>query len=113
MLPTRGARSGIRSGKYVDEAMELLLAEIARHNTRPAEYQLKLFGGGRMTHHEGDSFNVAARNVETLRRYVRNLGLKVHAESLGGYGYRTLLFDIATGDVWLRKGTVWMGEENV
>lgn len=113
MLPTRGGHRTERSGKYVDEAIELLFAEIARHNTRPKDYHVKLFGGGRMSHHDGQGFDVAARNVEALRRHVKNLGLRVHAESLGGYGYRKLLFDIATGDVWLRKGTVWMGEEHV
>lgn len=104
LLPSRSRPSAERSGKYVDESMELLFGEIARHNTQARDYQVKLFGGGCMMSDQGAGFDVAARNVEALRRVVTAAGLRVHAESLGGWGYRKLLFDIAKGDVWLSRG---------
>lgn len=104
LLPSRGRPSGERSGKYIDESMDILFDEIKRHNTRARDYQVKLFGGGRMMSGQSVGFDVATRNVEALRRAVAAAGLKVHAESLGGWGYRKLLFDIATGDVWMSRG---------
>lgn len=104
LLPSRGRPSRERSGKYIDESMDLLFEEIQRHNTRPRDYQVKLFGGGRMVSAQGAGFNVAARNVEALRSAVAAAGLQVQAESLGGWGYRKLVFDVATGDVWLSRG---------
>ena len=35
-------------GRYAEDAMKMFLAEIMRARTRAAEYQVKLFGGGRM-----------------------------------------------------------------
>lgn len=104
LLPTRGRPKGERSGKYIDESMDIMFDEIRRHNTRPCEYRVKLFGGGCMVSTPGAGFDVAARNVEALRRAVAAAGLHVDAESLGGWGYRKLLFELATGDVWLSRG---------
>lgn len=104
LLPSREGARRAPNGKYIDEALELLLAEIRRHNTRPGDYRVKLFGGGRMMATQHPGFDVAARNVDAVRRAVHAVGLRVHAESLGGRGYRKLLFDVATGDVWLHRG---------
>jgi chemotaxis protein CheD len=48
--------------------------------------------------------SVPERNVEQARQLVARHGLKVRAESLGGLAHRQVVFDIESGDVWLRTG---------
>lgn len=102
----RAARPPALDGKYADEALELMFAEIARSGTRPGDYQIKLFGGGNMfpatvagnprAHHVG------VKNIEVVTELLAHHGLKVSAEHLGGLGHRNLVFDIGSGDVWMR-----------
>lgn len=121
MLPTRGQkRSGEPDGKYADEAMELFMREIRAANTRPAEYQVKIFGAGNMfpqagnhgcvrctpdiaySKPEGVCPRVHCRNRQVAYYLVQKHGFSIHAEHLGGQGHRQLLFDIWSGDAWMK-----------
>ncbi len=107
MLPSRGRPSDEPlNGRYGDEALELLLNEIRQAGTRLQEYELKLFGGANMfspeTRRDDD---VPSRNVAFARELLQRYRLRAVAESLGGVGYRQLIFDISTGDVWMRQGS--------
>lgn len=104
-FPSRRApASRALDGKYADEALELMFAEIQRSGTRASEYQIKLFGGGNMfpattrvrTPHVGQ------KNIEVVAGLLAHHGLKVRAEHLGGVGHRNLIFDIGSGHVWMR-----------
>jgi chemotaxis protein CheD len=105
LLPSRSKPgSGELDGMYGDEALELMLGEVRKTGTRPGDYQIKLFGGGQMfpdaTHREGS--NVGAKNVEAARQLLKRLGLSIHAEHICGAGHRNLIFDIWSGDVWMK-----------
>ncbi|MFH2135561.1 MAG: chemotaxis protein CheD [Pseudomonadota bacterium] len=121
MLPTRGKKhSGELDGKYADEAMELFMREIRAANTRPAEYQVKIFGAGNMfpqagnhgcirctpdiahSKPEGVCPKVHCRNRQVAYYLVQKHGFSIHAEHLGGHGHRQLLFDIWSGDAWMK-----------
>lgn len=112
MLPSR-ARSGHHGhdkrldGRYGDEAMLLFLRDMRASQTRPEEFGAKLFGGGHMF--EGRSqplqagcLDVPRKNVLAGRALVRQHGLKLKAEHLGGQGHRNLIFDIWSGDAYLK-----------
>src|SRR5690606_21033006 len=99
-LPSRGDRGNEPlSGRYGDEALQLLLDEVRRCHTQVSDYELKLFGGANMflaeTRRQDD---VPARNVAAAHELMSKYGLQAKAESLGGFGYRQLIFDIASGD---------------
>lgn len=104
MLPSRDKKPAkeYRSGKYADEALELLVEEIEKEKTQPKEYVAKVFGGGMMLDMGG--VNVAERNVETARKLIRRYGFALEGECLGGVGHRNVVFDIWSGEVWLKKG---------
>lgn len=113
MLPSRAHRAGRQlSGKYADEALQMLMHEIARSRTRPEDYEVKLFGGGNMFAHsraqQKECKNVSCRNVEAGRRLVAQNGFCIKAESLGGNGHRQIVFDIGSGDVWVKRHTAIM-----
>lgn len=104
MLPERGtAGAGGADGRYADEAVDLLFAEMRAAGTRPREYQAKIFGGGRMfSFATGGLLDIGSRNIETGRRLLRSHGLEPAGEHLAGVGHRSIIFDVASGDVWVR-----------
>lgn len=104
MLPERGAAGSSLDGRYAPEALALLLDQMHQAGTAPREFQAKLFGGGRMFAAEALSpgIDIGARNVEVGRRLLRSHGLHLTCEHLCGQGHRSLIFDIATGDVWVK-----------
>lgn len=119
LLPSRPKGAGL-DGRYADEAMEMFMREIRAAKTHPAEYHVKVFGGGNMfrkTEKElaaqsdkfksDSSFNmdVGGRNVIMARTLINVNGFKIKAEDLGGNGHRQLIFDIWNGHAWVRKPT--------
>ena len=110
MLPTHARRrsdAGGLDGRYADDALALFMRELGRNGTAPHEYEVKLFGGGRMLTGGRwgrceDVMEVGVRNIATARRLLGEQGFRVKAEHLGGDGHRNLLFDIASGEIWVR-----------
>ncbi|CAK0751531.1 putative chemoreceptor glutamine deamidase CheD 3 [Gammaproteobacteria bacterium] len=104
MLPTRGGWLGkTLDGRYADEAVELLHQSTLMWGARATEFQAKLFGGGNMFKGLGETaHNVSHRNVETTRKLVQQRGYQLSGEHVRGSGHRKLIFDLETGDVWLR-----------
>lgn len=105
MLPTRGeALSEPLSGRYGDEAMELMCREMDACDTVPHEYRVQIFGGGNMfpdIRRSADG-HVGQRNVDAARRIVGAYGLKVSNEHVEGKGHRHLIFDVWSGEVLMR-----------
>jgi chemotaxis protein CheD len=105
MVPGRDAeRIADLDGRYGGESLLMFFREAARAGTHPKEYQLKLFGGGNMFPGLSmrEALQVGMRNVECVRELLAAHGLKVHSEHTGGSGHRTVMFDIWSGDVWLK-----------
>jgi len=104
MLPSRGGQTDPErlDGKYADEAMELLTREIEKEGTRPGEYVAKVFGGGSML--DLDGIGISKLNVETARQLIKQHGFHMEGECLGGVGHRNIVFDLWSGEVWLKKG---------
>lgn len=108
MLPSRARKHGADlDGRYGDEAMALLTKEIHAVGSRVQDFEVKLFGGGRMFRHafcEGKNCDgqVHERNVAAGRAMVAQHGLKLIAEHLGGHGHRQVILDIWSGHAWLK-----------
>lgn len=107
MLPVRPrARTADQplDGRYGDEAMELLLREMRRAGTAAADYQAKLFGGGCMFSEDvNGGAHIPRRNMEAGRALLEREGLQLLTHDLGGQGHRNVIFDIWSGDVWMRR----------
>lgn len=105
MLPGRnGEAAGQRDGRYADEALDLLVDEMRATGTQPRDYQAKIFGGGRMFSFAAGNgaLDIGNRNIEAGRRLLRHYGLEPASEHLAGIGHRSIVFDVASGDVWVR-----------
>jgi len=107
MLPARGRPSEVLDGKYADEALQLLLDETRRIGSLAKDYHIKIFGGGHMfpNARKQQTGHVGSRNAEAARTLLNHHGLPIQAEHLGGDGHRNVIFDIWSGDVWMRHQT--------
>jgi chemotaxis protein CheD len=107
MLPGRGGPvpPGERDGRYGDEALEMITAELASRGVAVAQCQAKIFGGGNMFPDQmrDGAINVGQRNGEAAREMLHALGVRVVSESLFGIGHRQIIFDLRNGDVWANQ----------
>lgn len=107
LLPDRHGRDGLApDGRFVDEALAWLLAEARSAGARPEDCEFKVFGGGEMLLFGEDMRGrVGAMNAAAALRLLQQRGLSVAAYDVGGVQARTLVFDLPTGDVWVRYGS--------
>ena len=104
LLPRRAvANSGVLDGRYGDEALQLLLGRIHASNAKPAEFRISVFGGGNMFPGlvRPDNHYVGRRNVEQARHLLDLHRLHCHNSHVEGVGYRTVVFNLANGDIAL------------
>mgnify|MGYP001801415389 CR=1 FL=1 len=106
MLPGRGVSAntggaGERSLKYGTNAMRSLIDTIVRWKGTRESLEVKLFGGAAVM--DFDMNQIGDENVACVRQYVREHRLNVLAEDLGGDWPRKVVFEPATGKVWVRR----------
>lgn len=110
LLPSRGASAGAQglSGRFVDEGVRWLLREAMGAMVDPAQCELKLFGGANMFAGfgvaTGRRATIGEANAAKAVAMLERLGLDLRVRDFGGTVHRALVFDVSTGDVWVRYG---------
>lgn len=107
LLPSRG-RAALREhcdARYLDEAFSLILGDLAELRVPLAGCQAKIFGGGNMfpEHARSDQMHIGRKNGHMARRLIEAAGIPTVSEHLFGVGYRNIVFDTGSGDVWVRQ----------
>jgi chemotaxis protein CheD len=102
--PSQNPATGDLDGRYADEALELFRRAARRHKTPMTAYQGKIFGGGNMIRERGQSVTdtVGARNAAAAMQLLMQEGVEILVAHVGEFGHRRIVFDVATGDVWVR-----------
>jgi chemotaxis protein CheD len=107
LLPTRSCavKEADWDGKYGDEALQIMLAQLRGLGIAPAQCQAKVFGGGNMfpDHIRDGVVTVGMRNGQVARELLQQHGIRLVSESLYGVGHRQIIFDVSTGDVWVHQ----------
>jgi chemotaxis protein CheD len=99
--PPRHAATAL-DGHFADDAFALFDQAMARHGAAPHEFVVKLFGGGNMFPDRRDRMaDVGAANLDATRALLAQRRMQPVVEHVGGAGHRKLIFDLASGDVWL------------
>jgi chemotaxis protein CheD len=95
-------------GRYGEEVMRIMLAELAAAHVNPQECVAKIFGGGNMfpLQSRGDARNVGVKNGEAARALLHARHIPIVSESLFGIGHRQIIFDVSSGDVWARQAII-------
>jgi chemotaxis protein CheD len=104
-LLSRRHHAGLElDGRYGEEAMALVVRKLDSFGVHAQQCHAKIFGGGDMFPQQRsvDVLNVGQKNGESAQGLLRRYGIAVVSESLFGVGHRQVLFDIASGDVWVR-----------
>lgn len=105
MLPksTRNSRHQVYDGKYAEDAVQMFLDEIRKANTHPHDYEVKMFGGGnQFPNGQQGIFTVSEKNIVLGRNLLQRHGFRLKTEHMGGVGHRSVIFDLWSGDVWVR-----------
>lgn len=108
MLPLDGSNGESAWGgalsagtRYGNVAMERLINDILKLGGRRQDLEIKLVGGGRVLSEMSN--DVGARNIDFVRRYVREEGFHVVNEDLGDVHARRVVYFPQTGRMRVRK----------
>lgn len=114
LLPSRGGDASrcVRDGRFGDEALALMLERLGEMRVDPRQCQAKIFGGGNMFPRQfGEgAVTIGHQNGEAARRLLDERHIEIVSESLYGIGHRQIIFDVATGAVWVRHVKVDVDE---
>lgn len=104
-----GAANGLpandlNSHKFVDSGIENLLAAMVQEGANKNRLIVRVVGGANMLISPGltSSFDIGTRNVETARRTLQRLNLKITSEEVGGHTGRTVHVYVADSRVTVR-----------
>jgi len=100
--PSQPSRQAL-NGRYAEDALEMFMHEINRRKTQVSDYHAKFFGGGNMFPMlmKSQETNVGQRNLDIGKKLLLDKGFKIYSSHAGGIGYRRIVFEINTGNVWV------------
>ncbi|MCB1849769.1 MAG: chemotaxis protein CheD [Gammaproteobacteria bacterium] len=113
-----GGKPGSRlDPRYAEDCIELFRRSAARHRTKISQYEAKIFGGGNMYEKYPnpaldtvEKQPIGEKNAAAAFSLLMNEGANILVAHVGEFGHRRIVYDIATGDVWVRftpaRGTV-------
>ncbi len=88
--------------RFVDMAVPLFLATAHRMGARREHSRVMLFGCASVSENLA-GFSIGERNLQVARAWLGHRGIQYSARYTGGSKGRTVILDVATGDVWLKK----------
>jgi chemotaxis protein CheD len=94
------------AGRYGIHAMELLINDMLRHGAKWENLRAKAFGGGSMYLSAGardNFFCVGEVNTRFIREFLKNEGIPLVAEDLGGENARVIQFLFEDYSVHVKK----------
>jgi chemotaxis protein CheD len=123
LLPARlrkTAPDAALPGLYAQDVMGLFARALQTSGTVPKDYIVKVAGGGNMFPDQvqstgcGDTPCPAARradcqsigctNIAVARTLLADAGYSITSENVGGQGSRRVMFELWSGEVWVKRG---------
>ncbi|MEQ1638541.1 MAG: chemotaxis protein CheD [Methylococcales bacterium] len=106
LLPENRQQNGNEGldGRYASDAVLMFLHEIKNAGTRPAEYEVKMFGGGNQfpEHANQGKLSVPDKNIQAGKSLLLEHGFRLKSGHLGGNGHRNVMLDVWSGQVWMQ-----------
>lgn len=99
MLPDSGGNGNDLRGKYADVATVNLLNDMMMLSAKKERIVAKLVGGASMFTLKNDVFRIGEKNVSATKKALKELGIAIVAEEVGGTIGRTATLYTDTGDV--------------
>lgn len=105
MLPdSKQFRSGGKPAKFADLGVAVLIRDLQRAGCRNGRMVAKLAGGAQMFsgNNRATQMNIGERNIEAVRWALKEAGIKIVAEEVGGSAGRTIILDMSDGCLTIR-----------
>ena len=101
MLPnsTNYTEANKTPGKFADTGIKLLLQKLQEQGSNPQDLEAKIAGGAKMFNFQGSKTpvsDIGNRNIESVRKILHELGIKITGEAVGGDYGRTMILDLNT-----------------
>lgn len=104
MLPLNMETGRKNPMKYADTGIRETLRQLEAKGASKSRMTVKIAGGAKMFEVNGGSLgNIGQRNIESVHTILRQEGIRLTAEDVGGKVARTLLFDVASGQGCIRS----------
>jgi len=103
LLATRGRHATQPDARYGDEALQIMEAALEGVGIALRDCEAQVVGGGNMFPDQPHSLGVGEANGHAARAMLRERGITLRRENLFGIGHRLVVFDVATGLVWVRQ----------
>lgn len=89
--------------KYVDTSIYLMADDMQDIGIKKREIKAKLVGGAQMfSFISPHTLDIGRRNIETAKETLKQEGIPIIAENVGGNKGKTIFFDIKTGAIEVR-----------
>ena len=106
MLPLNMEAGRKNPLKYADTGIRETLRQMEAKGANRSRMTVKIAGGAKMFEISDKSSNlgnIGQRNIESVHTILRQEGIKLIAEDVGGKVARTLLFDVVSGQGCIRS----------
>ena len=100
MLPINMETNRTSPFKYADTGIRLTINKMELMGAKRTRIVAKIAGGAKMFNVPVNSNlgNIGQRNIESVHQVLRQEGIRLLKEDVGGSAARTLFFDVATGE---------------
>ncbi len=108
MLPGKISRHDIlkdRMARYGITAIKHLMAEMKKLGSNKADWEAKIFGGGKILAIAGDRNTIPEDNIRVARMILEFEDIPIVKSDVGGIFTRKLLMEVKSGKVFLKKTT--------
>lgn len=107
LLPARPAHNHKPDGSYAEEVIPLITTRFRNQGLRAAEFHVKMFGGSDMFPDLSldEVLSIGAKNIYIGERLLEEQGFVIAKSDLAGTAQRMVIFELWSGDVWVRQGT--------
>jgi len=110
MLPSSQGKTD-RPGKYADTAIDVLIKELTQNGSSPANLIAKIAGGSAMFKTFSGNLNIGDRNVEVIRKLLKDQKIPIKGEDVGGSVGRTIFYyPKENGKLVIKKGDGTLSE---
>lgn len=99
LLPSSNSADG-ESARFGAFAMEQLMNDLMKLGGRKDRFEIKIFGGGNVIE---NSSMIGDKNINFVKEYLRNEGLKIVAEDVGGTTPRKVRYTPYTGKAMIMR----------
>lgn len=103
-FPGRQADDRGLDGRYADDVMQMFKHEVGKHGTALTDYEAKIFGGGNMMRNRTQNIDdsIGTKNATAAMNLLMQEEVPILVAHVGEFGHRRLVFDVSSGDVWVR-----------